>query len=47
MALIIEFCEPITSLSELNDGTILVSSAEGILKKIKLLIMIILEKINI
>ena len=37
LALIIEFCEPITSLSELNDGTILVSSAEGILKKIKLL----------
>ena len=37
LALIIEHCEPITSLSELNDGTILTSSAEGILKKIKLL----------
>ena len=37
LALIIEHCEPITSLSELNDGTILTSSAEGILKKIRLL----------
>ena len=36
--LIIEHCEPITSLSELNDGSILTSSADGTLKKIKLLI---------
>ena len=38
ISLIIEHCEPITSLSELNDGSILSSSADGTLKKIKLLI---------
>ena len=36
--LIIEHCAPVTSLSELNDGTILSSSADGTMKKIMLFI---------
>ncbi len=45
--IIIEHCEPITSLSELNDNTILISSADGTLRKIRLLIkFIILIKIK-
>ena len=36
-ALILEHCEPITSLFEMNDGKILTSSADGTLKKIRLL----------
>ena len=36
IVLIIEHCEPISSLYELNDGTILTSSADGVLIKIKL-----------
>jgi hypothetical protein len=36
IALIIEHCEPISSLYELNDGSILTSSADGVLIKIKL-----------
>ena len=36
--LIIEHCAPITSLSQLNDETILTSSAEGTMKKIKILL---------
>ena len=36
VTLIIEHCEPISSLFELNDGTILTSSAEGVLIKIRL-----------
>ena len=38
LELIIEHCAPVTSLTELNDGTILTSSADGTLKKIKLYI---------
>ena len=38
LELIYEHCEPITSLFELNDGSVLSSSADGTLKKIKLLI---------
>ena len=38
VALIFEHCEVITSLCELNDGTILSSSADGTLRKIRLLI---------
>ena len=36
--LIIEHCEPITSLFQLNDETILTSSADGTMKKIKILL---------
>ena len=36
VTLIVEHCEPISSLFELNDGTILTSSAEGVLIKIRL-----------
>lgn len=36
VTLIVEHCEPISSLFELNDGTILISSAEGVLTKIRL-----------
>ena len=38
IVLIIEHCAPVTSLSELNDGTILSSSADGTMKKIRLFI---------
>jgi len=38
LELIFEHSAPITSLTELNDGTILTSSADGTLKKIKLYI---------
>ena len=36
--LIIEHCEPVTSLFQLNDETILTSSADGTMKKIKILL---------
>ena len=38
LTLIVELCEPVSSLFELNDGTILAASAEGVLFKIRLFI---------